>query len=67
MNDSRCVDVYLCDNCDKDFDSLQDLITHEKGCGKKEVPISPHILLSNNGLSLHMISTTRRWFAWKQG
>ena len=35
---SRCVDVYLCDNCDKDFDSLQDLITHEKGCGKKEVP-----------------------------
>jgi len=34
---TKCVDVYLCDNCDKDFDSLQDLITHEKGCGKKEV------------------------------
>ena len=46
--------MYLCDNCDKDFDSLQDLITHEKGCGKKEVPIISHTLLSNNGLSLHM-------------
>ena len=34
---TKCVDVYLCDNCDKDFDSLQDLINHERGCGKKEV------------------------------
>ena len=33
----RCVDVYLCDTCDKDFDCLQDLITHEKDCGQKEV------------------------------
>merc|ERR1719350_1111173 len=34
---TKCVDVYLCDNCDKDFDSLQELISHEESCGKKEV------------------------------
>jgi hypothetical protein len=34
---TKCADVYLCDNCDKDFDSLNDLISHEKNCGKKEV------------------------------
>lgn len=33
---SACVDVYLCDTCDKDFDSLEDLIAHEKRCGKQE-------------------------------
>ena len=38
---SKCVEVYLCDNCDRDFDSLQDLTTHEKGCSRKEVPKSP--------------------------
>ena len=38
---SKCVEVYLCDNCDEDFDRLQDLTTHGKGCSKKEVPISP--------------------------
>jgi len=34
---TKCVDVYLCDNCDKDFDSLPELISHEESCGKKEV------------------------------
>lgn len=33
---SACVDVYLCDTCDKDFDSLEELIDHEKSCGKQE-------------------------------
>lgn len=33
---SKCVDVYLCDTCDKDFDSLEDLIEHEKRCGKQK-------------------------------
>ena len=27
---SACVDVYLCDTCDKDFDSLEELLQHEK-------------------------------------
>ena len=35
---SKFVEVHLCDNCDKDFDSLQDLKIHEKGCDMKEVP-----------------------------
>jgi hypothetical protein len=34
---TKCAEVYLCDNCDQDFDKLADLITHEIGCGKKEV------------------------------
>lgn len=34
---TKCVDVYLCDNCDKDFDSLSELMTHELSCGKKEI------------------------------
>jgi len=31
---SKCVDVYLCDNCDKDFDRFSELLEHEKLCGK---------------------------------
>jgi len=31
---TKCVDVYLCDSCDKDFDSLPLLLNHEKTCGK---------------------------------
>jgi len=31
---TKCVDVYLCDTCDKDFDSLTQLLNHEKTCGK---------------------------------
>ena len=38
---SKWVEVYLCDSCDEDFASLQDLTTHEKGCSRKEVPKSP--------------------------
>ena len=38
---SKYVEVFLCDNCDEDFASLQDLTTHEKGCSRKEVPKSP--------------------------
>lgn len=34
---TKCVDVYLCDSCDKDFDRLSDLIQHEKTCGKEVV------------------------------
>jgi len=33
---TRCVDVYLCDTCDKDFEKLSDLLQHEKVCGKVE-------------------------------
>lgn len=33
---TRCVDVYLCDTCDKDFDKLSDLLEHEKVCGKTD-------------------------------
>ena len=29
-------EVYLCGECGKNFDSLQDLIIHEEGCGKDE-------------------------------
>jgi len=31
---TNCVDVYLCDTCDKDFDSLKLLLEHEKLCQK---------------------------------
>merc|ERR1719193_2287970 len=35
---TKCVEVYLCDNCDKDFDSPNALISHEKSCSNnKEV------------------------------
>jgi len=39
---SSCVtpDIYLCDTCDKDFDSLTLLISHEKNCGKEEIIIT---------------------------
>jgi len=39
---TKCVDVYLCDSCDKDFDSLTQLLNHEKTCGK--TVIVPSIL-----------------------
>ena len=51
---SKYVEVYLCDNCDEDFDRLQDLTTHGKGCSKKEVPISPIPL----DLALHIVLST---------
>ena len=51
---SKCVEVYLCDNCDRDFDSLQDLTTHEKGCDMKEVPKSPTPLV----FSFHIVLST---------
>ena len=35
-NLTKCVDVYLCDSCDKDFDVLTDLVAHERLCGVKE-------------------------------
>jgi len=34
---TKCVEVSMCDNCDKDFDSLQELMAHELTCGKKEI------------------------------
>jgi len=40
---TKCVDVYLCDTCDKDFDSLSLLLTHEKTCGKVAPTPSVHI------------------------
>ena len=58
---SKCVEVYLCDNCDRHFDSLQDLTTHEKGCGMKEVPRSPTpVVLStfSGGLLGGRVNTT---------
>jgi len=36
---TKCVDVYLCDTCDKDFDSLPLLLTHEKTCGKTPLAV----------------------------
>ncbi|XP_023336350.1 uncharacterized protein LOC111707472 [Eurytemora carolleeae] len=38
---STYADIYLCDTCDKDFDSLPTLIAHEKDCGRAEVIIEP--------------------------
>ena len=62
---SKLVEVYLCDGCDKDFDSLQDLTTHEKGCGMKEVPKRPtpvvfalHIVFFSGGLLGGRVNTT---------
>ena len=62
---SKFVEVYLCDNCDKDFDSLQDLTTHEAGCGMKEVPKSPTPLVFFS-LYTRFINFFR-WSAWGQG
>jgi len=42
---TKCVDVYLCDTCDKDFDSLSQLLTHEKTCGK--TPIVPSVRIKS--------------------
>ena len=40
-NLTKCVDVYLCDSCDKDFDVLSDLVAHERQCGVKESQSHP--------------------------
>jgi len=40
---TKCVDVYLCDTCDKDFDSLSNLLTHEKTCGKTVPSPTVHV------------------------
>lgn len=30
----QCADLYLCDNCGSDFECLQDVLDHEKGCNQ---------------------------------
>jgi len=40
---TKCVELYLCDTCDKDFDSLSNLLTHEKTCGKSVPPPTVHV------------------------
>merc|ERR1719443_364209 len=50
-NLTKCVDVYLCDTCDKDFDNISDLVTHERVCGEQVVAPSIESFLTS--LKLH--------------
>ena len=53
---TKCVDVYLCDSCDKDFDVLSDLVAHERLCGVRESDSSLDGFLSS--LKLHRVGQT---------
>ena len=68
----KFVEVHLCDSCDMDFDRRQDLTTHEKRCGMKEVPksLKPvvfalHIVFFSGGLLGGRVNTTAS-FSCKQ-
>ena len=52
-NLTKFQELYLCDTCDKDFDSLKDLEAHERVCGDVSSQSSFDAFLS--GLKLHRV------------
>jgi len=52
-NFTKCVDVYLCDSCDKDFDNLASLVEHERICGQQEQSLQSTFDTFLSSLKLH--------------
>jgi len=57
-NFTKCVDVYLCDSCDKDFDNLSALVEHERICGQQQQSLQSTFDTFLASLKLHKTGTS---------